>query len=1160
MAITTRQTSLLVQQDWTKIYQTFREADFQSFDYETLRKSMIEYLRTYYPEDFNDYTESSEYIALIDLIAFLGQSLAFRADLNARENFIDTAERRDSILKLARLVSYNPKRSTPAAGYMKFDSVSTTETIFDSTGVNLSNTVINWNDTSNENWLEQFTSILNAALVASQAIGKPGATKNLSGVRTDEYTVDIIAGVTPTYPYSSSIAGVTYPFEIVSATSANQEYIYESTPSPGGAFNFLYRNDNQGNSSNNTGYFFYFKQGTLNSLDFTITESLPNRIVNINFDNINNTDVWLYSLTTGNNLSTLWTQVPAVNGVNVIYNNLDQRNLYSVASRANDQIDLVFGDGSFTNIPVGNFRIYYRVSNNLTYKITPDEMAGITINIPYRGRTGRAETLTVRASLQYTVTNAISRESLESIRTNAPQQYYTQNRMVTGEDYNVLPFTTFNNILKLKATNRTSSGISRYLDVIDATGKYSSTNIFAQDGIIYKEDYTETETFQFTSTVEVNSIVRNTIKPLISNITTRHLYYDTATRNQPLGPAIVASSMVAGKVYKIISVGTSNFVNFGASENTVGTIFTATDAGAGTGTVSLVATWTQSLNSGGRSFGTFNSPNYSFLVQGSLVKFIAPAGKYFDAQNQIQTGTPTTEYQKTTLWASIIDYDSPGLTSVATLSTVIPTNAIVSEIIPVFANDWSENLINNIILQILSYKTFGIRYDIPTMTWNIIESQNLGDGNFSLVNAGSTAGTGLDDSWFLSLSFSNGEYTVISRGINYFFESERETRFYFDPDIRVYDSRTATTLVDSIKVLRTNTQPDSSQPLFYSQIYRIWEKAIGADGIDDNRKIRITFPDDNLDEVPDNPDLFLELVAPTINSQNKNVFFVQSVNQYNFLQFDPIDQDSVVSAYSTKSSIIENITLYASGTIFYASEGNPIVAGENVPTFYQSVGSDVITVTNYIARTGRQQLQFQYKHNSPNNRRIDPSPNNLIDFYILTKTYANDYIAYITDTSGKVAEPESPTISDLRTEFGSIETFKTISDSIIYNPAVFKPLFGNKANPALRSTFKVIKNPNVTISDNEIKSQVIAAINTYFDVNNWDFGETFYFSELSAYLHSVLAPNISSIVIVPSNTGSQFGTLYQINAEPDEILISAATVDNVQIISAITAAQLNTVS
>ena len=125
---------------------------------------------------------------------------------------------------------------------------------------------------------------------------------------------------------------------------------------------------------------------------------------------------------------------------------------------------------------------------------------------------------------------------------------------------------------------------------------------------------------------------------------------------------------------------------------------------------------------------------------------------------------------------------------------------------------------------------------------------------------------------------------------------------------------------------------------------------------------------------------------------------------------------------------------------------------------------------------------------------------------------------------------------------------------------MFKPLFGSKANPALRANFKVIKNPNVSVSDNEIKSQVIAAINTYFDINNWDFGETFYFSELSAYLHTSLIPNVSSIIIVPTNAESQFGVLYQINADPDEILISSATVDNVQIIPAITSSQLNLLS
>ena len=172
-----------------------------------------------------------------------------------------------------------------------------------------------------------------------------------------------------------------------------------------------------------------------------------------------------------------------------------------------------------------------------------------------------------------------------------------------------------------------------------------------------------------------------------------------------------------------------------------------------------------------------------------------------------------------------------------------------------------------------------------------------------------------------------------------------------------------------------------------------------------------------------------------------------------FRSYDPVDQTDIVGEYPTEEDILTNISLYATGTIFYATD-------ENV--FYESLGTSLQTVTNYIARIGRQDLQFQYKHNAPNSRRIDPSPNNLIDFYILTKSYSNDYFAYITDTSGRVAEPVAPTIDELKTEFGSIEAYKTISDSIIYNPAVFKPLFGNKANAALRATFKVIKNPNVT--------------------------------------------------------------------------------------------------
>ena len=1093
MATTTRQTSLLVQEDWTKIYQTFREADFQSFDFETIRKSMIEYLRTYYPEDFNDFTESSEYIALIDLIAFLGQSLAFRTDLNARENFLDTAERRDSVLKLAKLISYSPKRNISASGFLKFESIQTTETVFDGSGNNLSNTLITWNDNTNENWLEQFTAILNATLVDQQAVGKPGGTKNINGVSTSEYTIRLVNSIIPTQSFKSSIAGVSTPFEVVSASTTNKEFVYETSPTPSGLFNILYRNDNKGNGSNDTGYFFYFKQGELKKLDFNIADSLPNRIVNVNFNNINNTDVWLSKLTASGNVDTEWTQVPAVNGVNVIFNSETDRNLYSVSTRANDQIDLVFGDGAFTNVPVGNFRLFYRVSNNLTYKITPEEMSSVTVAIPYRGRTGRPETLTVRAALQYTVTNANARETLEDIRTKAPQQYYTQNRMVTGEDYNTLPYTTFSNVVKAKAVNRTSSGVSRYLDVIDTTGKYSSTNIIAQDGIIFSEDSQANTVFQFTSSTEVNSIVQNTLERLISTTEAKHLYYKSATRKTP------------------------------------------------------TATWTQTLSSGGRSTGTFNSTNYTYLTQGALVKFTAPSGQYFDAQNQLQTGTPVTEFQRTSIWASVISYPTPGIGS-AILSIVVPTTAVVSQVIPVFENSWSSTLITQIVNNILSYKTFGIRYDVDDMEWRIVEEANLGTGSFSLTNAGNTTGTGLDNSWFLKLSFSEGEYTAVSRGVKYFFESKRETRFYFDPDIKVYDSRTATTIQDGIKVLRNNTLPDSAGSLFYSQTWRIDNKVIQPDGFDDNRKILITFPDDELDGVPDNPDLFDTLVDPDTNPENKFVYFIQSIDENNFLKYDPVEQTSIVSLYATETEILNKLSLYSAGTIFYAYTENK---------FYETSGTALTLLTNHIARNGRQDIMFQYTHNAPNDRRIDPTPSNLIDLYLLTTDYSDQYTSFISDSSGTVTEPVKPTSNELKTNFGTIEQYRTVSDSIIYNMATFKPLFGSKANPALRAIFKVVKNPAVTVSDNEIKSQVIASINNYFDIANWDFGETFYFSELSAYLHRELTPNISSVIIVPNANANSFGNLYQINAEANEILISAATVSDVQIISAITAGQLN---
>ena len=321
MSSTDRQSRLLATEDWKTIYQSFRNADFQSYDFDSLRRTMINYIRQNYPEDFNDYIESSEYLALIDLIAFLGQNLSFRIDLNARENFLETAERRESVLRLARLISYNPRRNLAANGLLKFDTVTTTEAVRDSSGLNLSGTVVRWNDRSNPSWFEQFIKVINAALPINNTIGRPLNRENVAGVSTEQYRVNASNTDIPIFGFTKSIEGIGTRFEAVSTTISDGS-IYEEPPIPGNNPSFLYRDDGQGPGSSNTGFFMHFRQGRLDSGDFSITNPIPNQVIGVDSTNINNTDVWLYSVDSNGFESAFWSKIDSVEGNNIIYNSV----------------------------------------------------------------------------------------------------------------------------------------------------------------------------------------------------------------------------------------------------------------------------------------------------------------------------------------------------------------------------------------------------------------------------------------------------------------------------------------------------------------------------------------------------------------------------------------------------------------------------------------------------------------------------------------------------------------------------------------------------------------------------------------------------------------------------------------------------------------------
>jgi hypothetical protein len=1132
MSATDRQNRLLVAEDWKRIYQTFRNADFQSYDFENLRRVMINYIRENYPEDFNDYIESSEYLALIDLIAFLGQSISFRTDLNARENFLELAERRDSVLRLARLLSYNPKRNIAGSGLLKFTAVQTTQTVIDSNGRNLVNQVIGWNDPANPNWYDQFIKIINAALPATRQFGNPDDKADIYNIPTEQYRFQGSNINVPVYGFTKAIDGRNMSFEVVSTTFKGAEEIYEEPPAIGNRLAFIYRNDGRGAGSTSSGFFLHFRQGLLNQGTFTIDQPATNETVDLDAINVNNTDVWLYRLNQTGVESEYWAKVPNIEGNNIIYNSLTKsiKNIYNVITRSNDRISLIFSDGTFGNLPRGTFRVYYRASNGISYTINPRDVKNVVIEVPYVSNVGQAETLTLTLSLQTSVSNSTEAESNISIKNNAPATYYTQNRMITAEDYNLSPLGVNQEVVKVKAVNRSASGISRYFDLIDPTGKYSKTNLFGDDGAIYKDEYINSFKFSYTSRTDIEAVIYNQVYEVLKTPQLRDFYYSKFSR-------ITIDLLVTWY------------------SNTIDTNQSTGYIGDGNGPYQL---------------GAITGNNLRFVTPGALLKFTAIADHYFNKSNnnEMLPGNATSANSTTSLWVKVVSVAGDGTagntgvlldgSGPVILNDIIPPGAILSEVIPAWKATISTSVISTMVDLIFSNKPFGLRYDVETATWQIVFEVNLNTlKNFNIAQQGDNSNQQQDASWLILFTTDTEFYTVTSRLIRYIFESDKQIRFFFDASDKIYDTRTNTIVKDKIKVLGINTAPPNFINSFtYDREWEITEEYVGLDGYVDTKKIEITFSDADDDSVVDNPELFEEIVEKISGEVDNNKKYVIlerytiAQGQEDYKLFD--NSNNTVLILDTQPTSLTDPNTgkpYITGQYFYFKDRN-IVKKLNAITGVFTPSS------NYKVYNGRRDIKFQYIHNADYESRIDPGLTNIIDTFVLTKQYDKTYRQWLAGTI--IREPLAPSTDYLYNLLAvDLNKIKSISDELIYHPVKYKVLFGEKASLDVQATFKIVKNAEIVISDNDVKSRVLSAINEFFALENWDFGDSFYFSELSSYVMNRLTPNIVNFLIVPKDTSLSFGSLYEIRSEKDQIFISGATIDNIEIISAVTASKIN---
>lgn len=957
-------------ENWEKAYEAFQQVNFAAWDFETIKESLLDYLKLYYPEEFNDFIESSELIALLELFAYVGELLAYRFDLNAHENFISTAERKESVLRLAKLLSYNANRNIPSRGLVKMTSISTTERVFDSNGNDLANVTIRWNDVNNSNWKEQFILVMNRVMDQNFGSVSPSDRVQVQDVLFERYKLVNNPLVTNVLPYSITVSNETLPMELVSS-DLNEFGPIETRPEKDLNLGILYLNDGLGDSSENTGFFFFTKQGTIQRTEATFDGLTPNQTFDITITNSNETDVFLNNIdaTTGEILESPistggdvregeWVAVDTVGGQNVIFNNNENRNKYEIETLDDDQFRLIFGDGKFANIPSGTFEVWSRISANTETPIPTTALQNIASSFTYPDAENKEQTFNITVTLLTPIQNAAPSEDIEHIRRTAPAVYYTQDRMSNARDYNEFMLQD-NTILKLRAINRTFAGDSKYIPWHDPRESYENVKLFGDDGVIYFNSQTGAD--EICETIPASDLPAEGLSP----------YTD------------LIAALIDNHIQPLLSTGAffTRFVLEGIAPTAIRIEFTAAERA---------------------------------IIEAALVDAV--------------DSRPTTKY---------FDWDG---------------------------TNWVEDLT-------------GTSY------------------------------------WFSITSLStSGDWELCYESFRMIFHSD-ETRFWnTNNDDSVITADTLNTNLDNIVLLKANISESTTLPLTTNYEFNVLGQVVidaGLDsGLPSNNDLYTIPVDSDGDGFPDDPDMGY-LFGPS-----DYVYFNREATTEPWV-FQTVDQDVNVADE------------YAADQIANPSQEDQLWKREN----------------------GIEGMNFAWFHRTPRYNLIDPATSNIIDTFIITRGYARNIRLWL---NGQLTSaPEAPSSFQLRSDYQDLLESKTISDTVILHSGNIKVLFGPKADVELRGTVKIIRSSDRSLSNNQIKSNVVDAVRDFFDISLWEFGEAFYFSELAAHIHSQLPTALDSVVLVPTLNTNQFGDLYEVSTKEDEILQVDFSVDQVEIVEAL---------
>jgi len=112
---------------YTAPKKSVKEVRYLNKDFISFKENLIEFAKIYFPNEYNDFNESSPGMMFIEMASYVGDVLSYYIDNQFKESLLAFSEEKRTVYNMAQTLGYKPKLSTAATtGIDMFQTVPAT--------------------------------------------------------------------------------------------------------------------------------------------------------------------------------------------------------------------------------------------------------------------------------------------------------------------------------------------------------------------------------------------------------------------------------------------------------------------------------------------------------------------------------------------------------------------------------------------------------------------------------------------------------------------------------------------------------------------------------------------------------------------------------------------------------------------------------------------------------------------------------------------------------------------------------------------------------------------------------------------------------------------------------------------------------------------------